>query len=214
MDVEMATPRKPLERIILFARYPEPGRSKTRLIPVLGPSGAADLHRRMTEHVLARLRQVEKSRLVSICVYYDGGTLRGMREWLGTRLRFRRQAAGDLGARMAAAFDDAFRAGLERVLIIGADCPDLSSAHLEAALDALVYGPIVLGPAEDGGYYLVGLNRPLPQLFAGVPWGTGQVLRRTRDKAAVLGIHPVVLEVLGDVDRPEDLSIWTRCAGT
>ena len=198
------------ERLIVFTRYPEPGRTKTRLIPALGPEGAADLHRRMTEHTLARARALAERRGTSLEVRFEGGGQALMAQWLGTRLASRPQGEGDLGDRMARAIADALREGAARAIVIGTDCPALASATLAAAFDALQHNDLVLGPATDGGYYLIGLRREAPALFADMPWGTGDVLKRTLAAAKAAGLSFALLGPLDDVDRPEDLPLWER----
>ena len=110
---------------------------------------------------------------------------------------------------MAAAFEDAFGRGVQRAALIGSDVPAPSRHHVREAFDALGTHDVVLGPARDGGYYLVALDRPRPELFAGMAWSTPEVLHR----AARLGLRVTVLETLGDVDTIEDVRReWTRGA--
>ena len=119
------------------------------------------------------------------------------------------QRGADLGERMAAAFEDAFGRGVQRAALIGSDVPAPSRHHVREAFDALGTHDVVLGPARDGGYYLVALDRPRPELFAGMAWSTPEVLHR----AARLGLRVTVLETLGDVDTIEDVRRgWTRGA--
>ena len=102
-----------------------------------------------------------------------------MRQAFGNDLTYSRQAAGDLGQRMCAAFDAAFQAGSHRVVLIGTDCPELDGNVVQTAFERLHENDVVLGPASDGGYYLIGLRSSAPALFDGIPWGTGEVLRAT-----------------------------------
>jgi uncharacterized protein len=198
------------EQIIIFTRYPEPGKTKTRLIPALGPAGAADLHRQMTEHLLAKIKKLEATRAIVVQVCYEGGGDELMKQWLGPYLLFQSQGSGDLGARMERAFAGAFQSGFKRVTIIGADCPAITVKILGSALDALHKCDFVLGPATDGGYYLIGLCRPVPQLFQGVPWGTDMVFEQTLRIADELGLPYTLLDPLTDIDRPEDLCVWEQ----
>jgi hypothetical protein len=133
-----------------------------------------------------------------------------MRRWLGNGFRFIPQGQGDLGARMLRATNEAFAAGAEAVVIIGADCPELDAALVQRAFDTLRTHPLVFGPAKDGGYYLVGLRRPLPALFHGIAWSTGSVLADSTAKARQLGCSPFFLPVLSDVDEPADLAAWEK----
>ncbi len=205
------------ERLILFTRFPEAGVTKTRLIPALGPAGAADLQRRMTAHVLARAEALARLRAVAIEVRFEGGTEDHMRAWLGSGLRYRRQGGGDIGARMRRALADAFKKRVERAVLIGSDIPGISVDLLATAFDRVEDDGIVLGPAADGGYYLIGVCRPVwdrgaAQIFRGIPWGGAQVLAATRERIDALGFKIVLLDTLADIDRPEDLALWEqRC---
>lgn len=193
------------ERVILFTRYPEPGRTKTRLIPALGKEGAADLQRRMTEYMYAQLRLLQQQRTVSLEVRYDGGNQNYMKQWLASDIPLVPQGEGDLGARLQRCFTDGFAARTKRVIIVGADCPSLTAGIMEKSLDTLCQNDLVLGPAHDGGYYLIGLNRPVPSLFDDIPWGTDQVLTTTLALAKKMDLTISLLGPLADVDRPEDL---------
>jgi rSAM/selenodomain-associated transferase 2/rSAM/selenodomain-associated transferase 1 len=196
--------------IILFTRFPVAGRAKTRLLPHLGAEGAAQVQREMTEHVLARAWPLVKRRDVALEVRFEDGSHAAMRQWLGNGLRFAAQGDGDLGARMLRATNQAFEAGTESVIIIGADCPELDAALLERAFDLLRTHPVVFGPAKDGGYYLVGLGRSLPALFQGIAWSTGSVLADSVARCRQLGIEPCLLPRLSDVDEPSDLPAWEK----
>jgi len=197
-------------RLILFTRYPEPGRTKTRLIPALGAEGAADLHRRMTEHTLRRIRSFLATHPVSFQVRYEGGEEERMRQWLGDDPRMVEQGEGDLGRRMDLAFSESFQEGVRRVVVIGTDCPGIRPFHLTRAFRSLEDEDVVIGPANDGGYYLIGLRQPAPELFHGIPWGTEQVLERTLDVARARGVRVELLDRLDDVDRPPDIPVWER----
>jgi hypothetical protein len=198
----------PASILIVFTRWPEPGRSKTRLIPLLGAHGAADLQRQMTLHTISHAREVARREHVALEARFAGGTDDRMREWLGGGMDYCPQGDGDLGVRMEGAFRDAFSRGASRVVLVGTDCPGLDAPLMRAAFAALRRKDLVLGPATDGGYWLIGLRRPGPALFADMPWGTDSVLGRTRDRARSLRLSVHSLEPLPDVDRPEDLPIW------
>jgi rSAM/selenodomain-associated transferase 1 len=133
-----------------------------------------------------------------------------MAELFGGDLRYREQAGEELGQRMHGAFVDAFEERGSRVVMIGSDCPGLTADRLGEALDALRRQDMVLGPASDGGYYLIGLSRPEPGLFEGIAWGGERVLTQTLSQADGLGLSVHRLGVLSDVDRPEDLHVWRR----
>jgi len=185
-------------RVVLFARYPEPGRAKTRLIPALGAAGAATLHRRLTERALA----VARAAGLPVELRYTGAGEDAFRAWLGPELALVAQGEGDLGARMAAATVET------PVILVGTDLPDLGPHHLRAAADAIGGAPAAIGPAEDGGYWLIALRTPMPDLFAPLDWGTDRVFAATMGRFAALGVLPAVLDRLADLDRPEDLARW------
>lgn len=198
------------KRLIIFTRYPEPGKVKTRLISALGAEGATNLHRQMSEHTLSQVRQFCRTVPVSIQVYFSGGKQQDMRDWLGADLVYQPQGIGDLGSRMVQALSDAFLENLDFVVIIGTDCPGLNVDFLTKAFTLELDHDLVLGPALDGGYYLIGLRRFIPELFSGISWSTAEVLQQTVNIALKLGLSVVYLPSLGDVDRPEDLQIWKQ----
>ncbi|MFN6558368.1 MAG: TIGR04282 family arsenosugar biosynthesis glycosyltransferase [Nostoc sp. ChiSLP01] len=201
---------KQKQRLIIFTRYPEPGKTKTRLIPVLGSVGAANLQHQMAEHTILQVKQLQKVIDISVTVWYAGGDLRLMQKWLGLDLVYQPQGEGDLGLRMARSLLQAFQSGAEKAIIIGTDCPGLNAQILAIAFDKLRAFDLVLGPAMDGGYYLIGLRQPIPELFANIEWGSAQVFQRTVEIAQKLNLSHMDLVSLADVDRPEDLSIWEQ----
>ena len=192
-------------RLILFTRYPEPGTTKTRLIPALGAQGAAALQQRMSEAIVAQMVRFAGQYPVCPEIRFVGGTQQLVEAWLSTSIPCLPQGEGELGDRLCRAFSQAFAQGSRQVVVIGADCPGLTPALFAQAFAALESRDLVLGPAMDGGYYLVGLNRPAPALFAGIPWGTGEVLAATLKQAHELHLSTHLLEPLADVDRQEDL---------
>jgi len=199
-----------LSRLIIFARFPEPGQSKTRLIPALGMAGAAELQRQMVEYTLGWAKELRDRLPLSIEIRYTGRPLEPFRHWLGPTLLYSEQGEGDLGQRMLRAFQDAFRMKLKKALLIGTDVPDLSPSLVEGALILLNSSDLVLGPADDGGYYLIGLRRVIPQIFQEIPWGTEEVFPKTRAAARAAKLSYALLPSLPDVDRPEDLPVWQR----
>jgi len=189
-------------RVMVFARAP--GEAKTRLIPALGAAGAAALHRRLVMHCL---RAARDSRLGPVELWCAPGTgdpfFRECERRLGASLH--PQAEGDLGARMQRAFESALALS-PRAILVGSDIPALSAQYLRDADRALRRGgDAVIGPAEDGGYVLIGLSRCDAALFRDIPWGGSEVLAETRRRIAALGWRVTELPALWDVDRPEDL---------
>ncbi len=196
-------------QIMIFGRYPVAGKAKTRLIPALGPEGAARLHRQMTEHVVAMARSAVRktgARQIGITFCCTGAPLKAFRAWLGPDLVYLQQGSGDLGTRMLGAFKTALVKGPGPVIVIGSDLPDLTGDIIDQAFKRLENDDIVLGPAADGGYYLLGMNSLHPEVLAGIDWGTEHVCRQTRDRINGLGLSMAELPLLRDVDRPDDLS--------
>jgi rSAM/selenodomain-associated transferase 1 len=200
----------PRRRLVVFTRYPEPGKVKTRLVPVLGADEAAGVHREMTVHTLSWADRLRRRRGVSVEVRYDGGSEECMRRDFGERNCYVAQGMGDLGVRLARAVTEAFSATAEHVVIVGTDCPELTADMTWRAYELLRSRDVVVGPAKDGGYYLIGLRRPLTGLFTHIPWGTAGVLDATLNRASELGVPYGLLPELRDVDRPEDLQVWEQ----
>jgi rSAM/selenodomain-associated transferase 1 len=197
-------PKKPEPALIVFARAPEPGRVKTRLVPLLGENGAARLHARLVEQTL---ETALASGIGNVDLYCSPGIKNAF--FLKNKKRFgiglRSQGGGDLGDRMHRAFEHALRS-YSSVVLIGSDCPALSPADLRAAARALRAGAdAVLSPAEDGGYALIGLRQVSRRLFDGIAWSTPEVLAQTRRRLRQLRWRWKELRTVWDVDRPEDV---------
>jgi hypothetical protein len=199
----------PATRIVLLTRLPVAGAVKSRLVPALGTAGAAALQRELTAHALAWARAAAEG-AHALQVRFTGGTVEDMRRTFGPGFDYVPQGEGDLGARMLAAFRSVADAGIGRTLVIGSDCPGLDAARLREAIARLATHDVVLGPAHDGGYYLIGLCAPEPRLFEGIGWGGETVCRDTVARARGLGLEVALLESLADVDRPADLRVWRR----
>jgi rSAM/selenodomain-associated transferase 2/rSAM/selenodomain-associated transferase 1 len=199
-------------RLILFARFPVAGEVKTRLIPALGPQGAAALHRRLVLRTLRTARAFCDSQKVALEIWFAGGGQEQLRHWLGDSWTCRPQNGDDLGQRIANVLGQSFGEGSQATVIIGSDCPALSPDVLQAAFEALKDQRVVFGPAEDGGYYLVGLTKAIPELFQGLPWGTDSVLAASLEVLQRSGESYSLLAPLPDIDRPEDVPQWGQIA--
>jgi rSAM/selenodomain-associated transferase 1 len=198
-------PRTPRRAVLVFVRAPQPGRVKTRLAAAIGDPAALAVYRRLAGHTLAEVRALAADG-VEVRVHYapaDAGD--EMRAWLGDGPLYLPQADGDLGARMKDAFARAFGDGAERVVIVGSDLPEVSAALLRRAFELLDAHPAVIGPASDGGYYLLGLRGMADGIFDGMEWSTPHVLRTTVERFGAAGVRPAALEVLADVDTVDDL---------
>jgi rSAM/selenodomain-associated transferase 2/rSAM/selenodomain-associated transferase 1 len=196
------------KKLIIFTRYPEPGTTKTRMIGALGAKGAAELHRQMAEWALGVACELRAAIGIAIEIGFAGSDDSKMRQWLGNDVAYAGQIGLDLGERMDNAFKAGFEQGYDRIVIMGSDCPGLTADILQKAFRALDSHPVVLGPASDGGYYLVGLKHQLTEIFQNIPWGSGSVLEETCKALATLEISCALLERLSDVDTPEDLHVW------
>lgn len=180
----------------IFARWPRPGEVKTRLIPQFGAEGAARVYTRLLAHTLAVARESG----VPFELRVTGGDPELFRAAFGNDLNVVEQGDGDLTARLSAVPPPA--------MVIGSDCPGLTPAILRAAADTLRTDPMVIGPASDGGYYLLGYNEDAAFAFVDMPWSTDAVFGETVRRFARHGIRPAVLPELADVDTPEDLEHW------
>ena len=195
--------------LIIFTRYPTPGAVKTRLIPAVGTVAAAMFHRQMTEATLCKARELRQRMPGSIAVHFDGSDSQQMADWLGIDLVYRSQGEGDLGVRMDRSIASACQS-VDRVILIGTDCPELTVDILAQAFEYLLKRDLVLGVALDGGYYLIGMRQPQPELFVDVDWGTDRVLQQTIDIANSLNLSIGYLPKLADIDRPEDLPLLAQ----
>lgn len=185
--------------IAILAKAPVPGFAKTRLIPAIGAHAAAVLQERLTERAVTTARSAALGEVTLWCA--PDTRHRSFRD-LGVALR--QQPEGDLGARMLAAF------GARPTLVIGTDCPALTAAHLRDAADALAAHDVVLIPAEDGGYVLIGARTAHPGLFTDMTWSVPSVLAETRARIAARGVTSRELPPLWDVDTEDDLTRMER----
>jgi uncharacterized protein len=195
--------------LVIFAKAPIPGQVKTRLCPPLTPDEAATLHGSFVLDTLERTKTAAEKLKLQIDRYLacaPSSTLaffKIMEERQGVRLID--QVGDDLGGRMNQACATLFARGYRQVLLIGTDVPTLPLDHFKQALTSLENHDLVLGPAVDGGYYLIGLKRPIPELFVDIPWSTDQVLKFTQEKAVTSRLQTALLEPWRDVDTLADL---------
>jgi len=189
--------------LLIFAKAPEPGLSKTRLMPLLDAEEAAAVHEQLSRRVFQAIATSQLS-IVLWGASHDP-TLVAWAAQSGWPLR--QQQGDDLGERMAHALADELAAGAERAILIGTDCPLMSANYVAQAEAALASADVVLGPAEDGGYVLIGCSRAVPEIFREIEWGTHRVLEQTLKSASQARLRVSQLDTLWDVDRPED---WLR----
>jgi hypothetical protein len=205
------------DALVLYARAPRRGAVKTRMVPPLDPDEALALHLALLEDSLALLRRATRRTgarpFVSFSEAWEPpgpGIPASLPRALEGIARLP-QAGGDLGARLLATFGELLARGHPHVVILGSDTPTLPGERLDAALDLLRHGrDVVLGPAEDGGYYLIGAGRALPEIFQGIAWGTDKVMRQTLARLERAGARAALLPPWHDVDRPGDLERLRR----
>jgi hypothetical protein len=189
--------------ILVFVRAPEAGRVKTRLAASIGADAALRVYRRLAEHTVREALAVAGA---EVRVHFTPADMEVVvREWLGDGPALLSQAGGDLGERMRNAFGQAFAGGHRRVVIIGSDLPEIRADLLRRAIALLDEREAVIGPARDGGYYLLGLTRLVEGIFEGIAWSTPGVLQATLQRLESAGITPALLEPLTDVDEVQDL---------
>lgn len=188
-----------------MAKAPIPGLTKTRLIPTIGAHAAAVLQERLTERAVATALAANVGPVTVWCAP-DPGHVAFRELVMRHKVALKRQPEGDLGARMLAAM----AANTGPTLVIGTDCPALTPVHLQATAAALRKADVVLIPAEDGGYVLIGTRVAQPGLFAGMTWGTATVLAETQARISQLKLTAAELAPLWDIDTEDDLARFER----
>ena len=194
--------------VLIFTKAPQPGASKTRLIPAMGADEAAAAHEVLVLRTLDMTRDLGvagEDYQVSLWGAVPHPALDLWSDQFALPLHL--QAAGDLGQKMLHGFASALDAGADQAVLIGSDCPVMTAEYIRQACAALRASDLVLGPAEDGGYVLIGCKQVYAELFANIPWGSDKVLARALEQAEQLELSVTLLATLWDVDRPED---WAR----
>ena len=189
--------------IIIFIKNPELGKAKTRLAATVGDERALAIYKELLRHTretVLQIRNCEKYLFYSSFINEQD-------DWPNDFFHKKLQPKGDLGTRITTAFEDVFETN-QPVLIVGSDCASLTSEILAEAINALKENDFVIGPAEDGGYYLIGMNEFSPLVFEDIAWSTEQVLPQTIDKVHELGMTFGLLPTLSDIDYEEDWEKW------
>ena len=188
--------------ILLFLKAPRRGHVKTRLAHHVGSKRALEVYRAL---VVRQFSALPASKHIEVH-YTPHDAEFEMQKWLGADHAFYPQSEGELGARLEHSVECAFQRGARSIACIGGDCPTLQERHFEEADGLLDSGhDVVFGPSEDGGYYLIALRRPLPELFRDVPWSTRSTLHASLDRAAELDLKVGLLETLYDIDEVSEL---------
>ncbi|MEX0642787.1 MAG: TIGR04282 family arsenosugar biosynthesis glycosyltransferase [Pirellulales bacterium] len=210
--IQASNPDSSARRLIVFTRCPEIGRCKTRLISAFGERKATLIHELLVRRTMSWMKcAIDKG--VTVEVRYAGDDLASLKLLCGEvadRLCFRPQQQGDLGQRLSHASSSAFQEGALQVAIIGTDCPYLTHHFILKAFEALGDADLVLGPATDGGYYLIASAKYYADLFTDIVWSGEKVLDDTLHKASRLELTVELLECLTDVDHPKDVNSLLR----
>ena len=197
-----------LDAILYFVKYPEPGKVKTRLAKTLGFEKAAHLYRQLAEGNLQILAPLHQANLLKVIIAFDpADRYEAMRTWLSPRYDYLPQKGTDLGERLRNAFHHAFNQGFHRVIAMGSDILFLNSDLILQAFDELDTCDVTIGPARDGGYYLIGLSKETPLLFQNIPWSTADVLTSTLSSVQNQRLSYSLLRELEDVDQADNLAI-------
>ena len=194
------------ERLIIFLRAPRSGSVKTRIAQTAGKDRASQIYRELVENVLEGVRTLSGVELR----FTPDDAQAEIQAWLREKWSAQPQGSGDLGERMQRAFDEAFASGAERVVVIGSDAPEVRAADVRTAWRELKSHDLVVGPAIDGGYWLIGLRAPQPEIFREISWSSDQVLGQTLTRAKSLGLQIQLLRILGDIDTEEDWNAHVR----
>jgi rSAM/selenodomain-associated transferase 1 len=190
-------------KLVIFLKAPRAGSVKTRLAAGIGAAAALAAYRRITQHLLANLNGLAG---MEIRFSPDDAEV-DVQEWLGQGFEYHPQGKGDLGEKLHRTFDESFSQGFARILAIGSDCPFVTRSDIEVAWASLASHDVVIGPASDGGYWLIGLSGAQPGLFENIPWSTEKVLESTLQRIQAAGLSYARLRELCDIDTQSD---WQR----
>ncbi len=200
------------EQLVIFAKYPIPGTVKTRLAAQIGAEPAAKLYSRFIEHILDTMTRRRIAEKVVVAVTPPDSVNRFARRFPGADRYEAQLPDDDLGKRMLAVFQEASNMHVKKTVIIGTDSPTLPANYVLEAFSMLESHDVVLGPAKDGGYYLIGAKKPHPELFEDIPWSTARVLEKTIAALDRLRLRYVLLPEYFDVDEIADLHQLYRMA--
>ena len=197
-------------KLLVFVKYPLPGRVKTRLAKTIGEQTACDIYKSMAERLVQQLMSPHYELVVVACPY---APLERYQAWLGHSFSIIPQANGDLGERMAAAVEWAFEEGAQACVLLGTDCPGVDAQRVDQLFQELNKQPCLIGPAEDGGYWTLGLTRRATvnawrSLFQKLSWSTEHVYRLTQERFQALGYGPSIVETRYDIDTESDYQRW------
>ena len=204
--------------LIVFIKYPEPGKAKTRLAKDIGDEKACEIYKLLAENVIKNILTKNPGTYTVHFFFTPADRETEIRTWLkpilndnqGIKTQFRTQEGRNLGEKMSNAFKEILQEkGCKKCIIIGTDCLEIDATLIENAFDILKEKNVVIGPCKDGGYYLIGMSRPTPDLFVDIDWSTDRVFEQTMEKTQKNKLSGGVLKTLTDIDTQEDLSCHT-----
>lgn len=192
--------------LIVFVKAPRIGHVKTRLAQAVGPEAACLIYQLLADRVLTHLESLKTVQLR----FSPDDAEKEIRPWRRKGWTLAAQGSGHLGQRLTRAFSEAFDAGFTRVVAIGSDAPEVTQRDVEDAWSGLTTCDAVLGPTKDGGYWLIGLNKPVPKLFQRIPWSTDRVFQTTLKRARTARLRVHRLREMEDIDTEEDWKAYLR----
>jgi rSAM/selenodomain-associated transferase 1 len=196
--------------VIIFAKAPEKGKVKTRLAQDTGEEFAAEFYKLCAEHTFSEILKLKSNNFTPFIYCSNESEIENVSNWAGQEFVVKPQVDSNLGERMKKSFDEIFSIGFTKAIIIGTDLPDVSKKMIESAASKLDEYDLVIGPATDGGYYLLGIKNLIPNIFDSIEWSTSKVLNTTMEKINSSGLKSYMLEEKIDIDTEKDLENWMR----
>jgi len=194
--------------VIVFAKYPDEGKVKTRLAKTTGKKFATEFYKLCAQHTFQELKKLPEE-TIRLYIFFDSDNNRGkIKSWVNSGFLFHPQSGKNLGEKMFTAFSEIFENGFEKAVIIGTDLPDISSEIIIEAFSAMKKKDAVIGPSTDGGYYLLGLKSIRKEFFTNIDWSTDSVYEQTMDKLINANMEIHTLKELIDIDTENDLIDW------
>ena len=187
--------------LIIFVRHPELGKVKTRLAATIGNENALKVYKLLLQHTYDLIKYLP----LPVYVYYTSEIIADDL-WYGNNIIKKQQKGNDLGEKMSNAFKEVFSNGHKKVVIIGSDCYELTTEIINESINALYNNETVIGPAKDGGYYLLGMKAPFKNVFENIEWSTATVFKKTMEMFSENNISVSVLIELNDVDTEDDIT--------
>ncbi len=196
--------------VIVFGRYPEIGKVKTRLAKEIGEEPALKFYKFSAENTFAECKKIKSENILLYLFFSEVKDKASVAKWTGNDFTYFSQSGSNLGERMYNAFLEIFSKGIKKAVIIGTDIPEINSEIIKQSCELLNYTDSVIGPAADGGYYLLGMKNPHKFLFENINWSTGSVFSETKFRIMKNKLSFFVLKELGDIDTKEDYIRWSE----